>query len=288
MRDMHDIRAPYTLEVTGKAIAQIEDAKDAIPAGTPINIAFLGNEHHSQRVNAASVIRAGGFEPVPIISSRRLRSGEDRDQLIDALFAVASPSRVLLVGGDPDLQAGPFENSMELMSTAFLDEYDIQQVGIVAYPEGHPKIETDLLWDSLRWKLGFLQDAGRDVEITTQYALDPESIVEWLKSLRSEGITVPVRIGVPGPAKASTIVGYARQFGVNITDDAAERYGVATVDGDREFDGDRQFGADQFLDDLTAGLNRLSNEDRGDVLFHLYPFGGMADSVRWINRRLAN
>lgn len=284
---MQTTRASYTLEITGKAIAQVEEAQGDIPAGTPINIAFLGNEHHSQRVNAAGVIRAGGFSPVPIISSRRLRSGEDRDQLVDALFAVASPTRVLLVGGDPDQQAGPFEDSLELMSTTFLDEYRIQQVGIVAYPEGHPKIDTDTLWDSLRWKLNLLQEAGRDVEITTQFALDPEAIVEWLRRLRGEGITAPVRIGVPGPANASTIVGYARQFGVDITDDAAERYGLATSDGDREFDAQLRFDADQFWDDLAAGLYRLTDEERGEVLYHLYPFGGMVDGVRWLNRRLA-
>lgn len=48
----------YALEVTGKAIAQVQTARAAIRLGTPINIAFLGNETHAQRIHAARVIRA--------------------------------------------------------------------------------------------------------------------------------------------------------------------------------------------------------------------------------------
>jgi methylenetetrahydrofolate reductase (NADPH) len=71
-------------------------------------------------------------------------------------------------------------------------------VGIAGYPEGHPKIDTDTLWRCLRWKLGFLQDAGCSVEITTQFGFDADAVVRWLKRLRREGIDVPVRIGAAG------------------------------------------------------------------------------------------
>ncbi|WP_457580859.1 hypothetical protein [Ensifer canadensis] len=73
------------MEITGKDLGQIEAAKSEIPAGTPINIAFLGNETHAQRIEAAARIRQWGFEPVPIISSRRLTSVQDRDELLAGL-----------------------------------------------------------------------------------------------------------------------------------------------------------------------------------------------------------
>jgi hypothetical protein len=46
-------RPLYALEITAKNIEQIEAAQSEIPAGTPINIAFLGNETHQQRIRAA-------------------------------------------------------------------------------------------------------------------------------------------------------------------------------------------------------------------------------------------
>src|SRR5246127_1839982 len=87
--------ALYTLEVTAKEIAQVEASKAEMPPATPINIACLGNEDHAQRVNAARVIRQCGFEPVPIISSRRLRSEQDRDSLLSALIGEANPTRFI-------------------------------------------------------------------------------------------------------------------------------------------------------------------------------------------------
>ncbi len=47
----------YSLEITGKDIWQIEAAKSEIPAGTPINIAYLGNETTR---NASRRLRVSG------------------------------------------------------------------------------------------------------------------------------------------------------------------------------------------------------------------------------------
>jgi methylenetetrahydrofolate reductase (NADPH) len=123
---MHDLRARppredapnsrlYALEVTGKDIAQIEASRADIRRATPINIAFLGNETHGQRIHAARVIRACGYEPVPIISSRRLRSQQDLDSLLSALIGEARPRGFILVGGDPTTPAGPYDESLALL-----------------------------------------------------------------------------------------------------------------------------------------------------------------------------
>lgn len=267
----------YALEVAAKDIAQVQTAEAAIPPGTPINIAFLGNEDHAQRIEAARVIRACGFEPVPIISSRRLRSERDVDGLLDALAAEAAPSQIILVGGDPAVPAGPFEDSLALMRSGLLERHIISKVGIVGYPEGHPKVDTDTLWRCLRWKFGFLQDAGCSVEITTQYGFDADAVVEWIKRLRSEGIDAPVRIGVPGPASVGKLLRYAKQFGSVPSAAIAERYGLSVDDPGR------LVSAERYWDQLTAGMD---GGNLGTVLYHLYPFGGILEGVQWMNTRL--
>jgi methylenetetrahydrofolate reductase (NADPH) len=267
----------FALEVAGKDIAQVEAAKAEIPPGTPINIAFLGNEDHAQRINAARVIRACGFDPVPIISSRRLHSEQDRDDLLDALSATAAPARAILVGGDPAVPAGPFEDSLALLRSGVLERHSIRQVGIVGYPEGHPKIDTDTLWRCLKWKIEFLQNAGCSVEITTQFGFDADAVVQWITRLRHEGIDTPVRIGVPGPASVGKLLRYAKQFGVEPSADTARRYGLSTVELDR------RVGPEKYWDQLTIGLD---GKDSGIVLYHLYPFGGILEGVRWMNRQM--
>jgi methylenetetrahydrofolate reductase (NADPH) len=267
----------YALEVTAKDIAQLEASQAEIPLATPINIAFLGNEDHAQRINAARVIRHCGFEPVPIISSRRLRSEQDRDSLLSALIGEANPTRFMLVGGDPATPAGPYADSLALLKSGIVRRHGIRHVGIAAYPEGHPKIDAAALWRALKWKHAFLEDAGCTVEITTQFGFDADAVVRWIERLRDEGIEAPVRIGVPGPADVGKLLRYARQFGVVTSATIARRYGLSLTDLLR------RVGPDRFFDRLASGLNRRNH---GPVLYHLYPFGGVADGVRWMNSRL--
>lgn len=265
----------YALEITGKDIRQIEAAATEIPPGTPINIAFLGNEVHAQRVNAARVIRACGFEPVPIISSRRLASQQDLDGLLGALIDQANPKRFLMVGGDPASPAGPYPDSLGLLKSGVLERHAIRHVGIVAYPEGHPKIATDTLWQALRWKLAFLHDAGCSVEITTQFGFDADAIVRWIAELRGQGIDTPVRIGVPGPTDAGKLLRFARQFGVAASAGIVRRYGFSLAQLVH------RVGPERFFEQLLRGME---GRHLGTVLYHLYPFGGIADAIRWMNR----
>lgn len=271
-------RASYTLEVTGKDIAQVGLACADIPKGTPINIAFLGNEDHNQRVNAARVIRELGFEPVPIISSRRIQSTDDLDTLLAGLIGAAAPARFLFVGGDPQRVTGPFADSLELLASGVLQRYAIRDVGIVGYPEGHPKIDTPTLWNALRRKVSDLQQQGCTVEITTQFGFDAAAILRWIAQLREMGIDCPVRVGVPGPTDVGKLLRFARQFGVMASAGIVRRYGFSLTNLLQTV------GPEQFVADLAAGAE---GRDLGTVLYHLYPFGGMVEAVQWMNGYLA-
>jgi methylenetetrahydrofolate reductase (NADPH) len=173
------------------------------------------------------VIRACGFEPVPIISSRRLRSELDRDTLLGPLIEEANPNRFILVGGDPASPAGPYDDSFALLKSGIVRRHGTRDVGIVAYPEGHPKTDAAALWRALKWKYAFLKDSGFTVEITTQFGFDADAIVQWIEWLRAERIDVPVRVGIPGPADVGKLLRYARQFGVVTSAGIARRYGLS-------------------------------------------------------------
>lgn len=276
---LHDVdRAlfhDYSLEITGKDVGQIKAAKAEIPAGTPINIAFLGNETHAQRIEAAVRIRQCGFEPVPIISSRRLRSVQDRDALLTGLASAARPTRFMLVGGDPSSPAGPYRDSLDLIAGGIIADYGITRVGIAGYPEGHPKIDRTRLWDALEHKIGSLKIHGCAVEITTQFGFDADAIVDWIAEVRARGIDVPVRIGVPGPADVKRLLRFAAQFGVGSSAAIVGKYGFSLANLVS------RVGPDRFMDRLA---NRMAGHDLGAVLLHLYPFGGIADTVAWAAR----
>ncbi len=270
--------AHYALEITGKGIGELEAAKALIPQGTPINIAFLGNERHDQRINAARVIRHSGFEPVPILSSRRLRSLEELDVLVGRLIDVAAPSRFMLVGGDPTAPQGPFADSLALMASGIIRRHAIRHVGIAGYPEGHPRIDDKSLWRALKWKVGFLREEGCTVEITTQFGFDAESILRWIVRLRSEGVDCTVRVGVPGPATVGRLLRFASQFGVISSAGIVRQYGFSLTNLLQ------RVGPEQFVDRLVAGSRDLN---MGRVLLHIYPFGGIVEATAWIADYLA-
>lgn len=262
----------YALEITGKAIGEVEAAREDLPEGTQINIAFLGNESHEQRINAARIIRANHCSPVPIISSRRLTSEQDRDAYLSGLIEQAAPDRFLLVGGDPDQAAGPYQDSIALIEGGIIERFGIKKVGIVAYPEGHPKIETSVLRDYLRRKVDLLLQKGCEIEITTQYGFDPMAIVDWLAQVRGDGIACPIRLGIPAPAKTGPMLRFARQFGTPMSPEALDAYGIV------ENKPDRIIGPEAFLRPLEHALGA---QDLGPILFHLYPFGGIERAVKW-------
>lgn len=268
----------YALEITGKDIAQIQTARALIPQGAEINIAFLGNETHAQRIEAARIIRECGFAPVPIISSRRLVSQGDADALVGGYRDAAAPQRLMIVGGDPAQPAGPYFDALALLGSGLLARHAITRVKLPAYPEGHPAIPTAKLWDALRWKRDFLTARGIEYEITTQFGFDAEAIAGWLSALRAEGIDCLVRIGIPGPTSAGKLLRFARQFGIGASTQILRRYGISLANLLHPV------GPDRFLDRLNAAM---ADQDLGRVGVHLYPFGGITEGAIWMNEALA-
>lgn len=262
----------YSLEITGKAVDEIRRAAEFIPAGTPINIAFLGNETHAQRFNAAQVIRSYGFEPVPILSARRLLSPDDARAVIGGYQDAATPGSFILVGGDPATPCGPYADATQFLKSGIARQMGIERLGIVAYPEGHPAIADAALWDSLMWKTQVLRDKGIDCEITTQYVLDPDIIPVWLAAVRGRGITNHIRIGVPAPSPARRLLAYARQFGTRADDAILDRYGMEINNAEGLVSPER------FMTRLAEGLGTART---GNIGLHVYPFGGIKVAVDW-------
>src|SRR5690625_4863357 len=75
----------FSLEMTGKDVEALREAAPSIPAGTRINVTFLGNEDLDMRVTAAKAVKELGFIPVPHISARRIESEDELREFMQAL-----------------------------------------------------------------------------------------------------------------------------------------------------------------------------------------------------------
>ena len=110
--------------------------------------------------------------------------------------------------------------------------------------------------------------------IVTQFAFDPDVVLSWLKALRARGLDWPVRIGVPGPVDAGTLLRFAARCGVTASTSILGKYGVSAAQLLRPA------GPDVLVDGLAAGLG----DEHGVVRLHFYPFGGVARTLEWIER----
>lgn len=274
---MTDFIPKFSLETTGKSVKDLSSVANLLPSKTPVNIAFLGNESHEQRIDAASNIKALGFEPTPIISSRRIKSKKDLDYYIDELSRHSKIKRLMLVGGDPETPEGPYDDSLALLKGDILKACDIETVVIAGYPEGHPNISSDQLTASLKWKIAYLREHQYKIEITTQLAFCPERIINWVQEIRKMGINEPIRIGVPCPTRVKTLRHFAKLFGVHISSDLLDKYEMNTTH--------QQLDAktDSLYLTLVQQIEQLGIKN---IYYHLYSLDGISKNKLWINNHL--
>ncbi|WP_329243732.1 methylenetetrahydrofolate reductase [Streptomyces sp. NBC_01478] len=263
----------FSLEMTGKDVPKLEEARHSIPQGTRINVTFLGNENLAMRLEASRAVKRLGFVPVPHISARRLGSQADFEEFLAGLRADGTCANVFTVGGDPTRPEGPYEDSLALIETGLLREYGVRHVSISGYPEGHPDIAGDALWSALREKNASIAEQELDGSVITQFGFDVDPVLAWLEKVRAEGITLPVRIGVPGPAGVRRLMSYAARFGVGTSASIAKKYGLSITNlmGTA--------GPDKFLRALADGYDPARH---GDIKIHFYTFGGLRATSEWI------
>ncbi|WP_427924123.1 methylenetetrahydrofolate reductase [Streptomyces sp. cg40] len=263
----------FSLEMTGKDVPKLEEARHSIPQGTRINVTFLGNENLELRLEASRAVKRLGFVPVPHISARRLGSQAEFEEFLARLRADGTCANVFTVGGDPTRPEGPYEDSLALIETGLLREYGVRHISISGYPEGHPDIARDVLWSALREKNASIAEQELDGSVITQFGFDVDPVLAWLEKVRAEGITLPVRIGVPGPAGVRRLMSYATRFGVGTSASIAKKYGLSITNlmGTA--------GPDRFLRALADGYDPARH---GDIKIHFYTFGGLRATSEWI------
>lgn len=263
----------YSLEMTAKDVPKLEEAAPIIPPGTKIAITFLPNEDFAQRVAAAARVRQLGFVPVPHISARRLKSQAELESFLAALQREAAIDRAFVVAGDPPQPEGPYADALAVINTGLLARYGVTRVGISGYPEGHPEIGSEKLWQAKRAKLAAISEMGHDFAVVTQFGFDAEPVLRWLGELRAANVHGLVRIGVPGPASVKTLLRFAARCGVGASAKVMSKYGASIT---RLL---TTAGPDQLIKDLARGLDPARH---GEVHLHFYPFGGLKTTAQWV------
>lgn len=273
-RPAGNITHAYSLEASAKDMPALSAAALRILPGSTIAIPYLAREDDDARLAAARAVRSLGFEPMPHLSARRIASLAGFESFVQRAAAEAGVERCFVIAGDPSTPMGPFAGSAALIDTGVFERTGMKVIGVGGHPEGHPVMSKAEQWEVLERKCHNIEVRGMAPLIVTQFAFDADIVLTWLQALRERGINHPVRVGVPGPASIAVLARYAAVCGVGACASMWSKYGVSIG---------KLFGTagpDLFVERLAAGLTAA----HGKVSLHFFPFGGIAQSVKWIEQ----
>jgi methylenetetrahydrofolate reductase (NADPH) len=263
---LHD----FTVEAIRPTLDDLDALKMAAPKVRQIYISAIPTHPLSDLIYFASNVRKAGFEPVPHLPARNLASADALDDFLARLSNDAEVRQLLIVAGDLDSPRGPFASASEVIESGALQRHGVTEVGIAGYPEGHPRITTDVLDRALAAKIEAAEQTGLNVHFVTQFGFSAERIVGWISRLRDQGYEHPVHIGMAGPTNLATLMRFARRCGVVASAQGLTRQGgllkhlVGTS------------APDAIIRQLAERAGQL-----GKVRAHFFSFGGLGATARW-------
>ena len=257
----------FSLEATRPGAPEIAALARLLPPGTPVYLTAVPTVAAQELVTAAGALRKAGLDPVVHIAARRLASTDAFKALLAGLRGEADLRRLLLIGGDVDA-SGPYPDALAVIQKGRLREAGIEEIGIGAYPEGHPSIPAGRLEAALDEKIAAAAAQGLRVHIVSQFSFSPERILAWLKQLRASGITRPVKVGMAGPTSVPALFRYAKRCGVSASLRGLVSGAAASLIG--------HVGPDRIIETLAA-----AGAEVGDVAPHYFSFGGTIETARY-------
>jgi methylenetetrahydrofolate reductase (NADPH) len=185
------------------------DLSGMLPAGSTVSVTSSPARGIDATIELSVGLEAAGFRAVTHVAARQIR---DRDHLRGLLGRLrdAGIDRAFVVGGDAE-QPGDYVDGLSLLLAIADLGNGPREIGIGCYPQGHPVIPDDALVRSLRDKAPFAS------YMTTQLCFDAPAIARFIAARRAEGLSLPVKIGIPGVAGVPKLMAISARIGVRDT-----------------------------------------------------------------------
>lgn len=272
---MTELLGNASIEVTLRDAPALAEAVASLAAGTCVYVPSLPSRPLQQSLQLLAEIHARGLDPVPHVAARRLATRADLATFLTQAVSRHGVHRVMLIGGDEDCSQGPWRDSVELLASGLLRDAGVREIGIAAYPEGHPKIPQAELWRAFDAKLRLAAEQGLGVYAVTQFSFAPERIVALLAELAQRAPQVCVYVGMPGPSDPIQLLRYARRCGVGAARRALSTLGAQIA---------RLMSHTEPSDQLAA-VSRYAQSHTNAVGVHLFSFGGVVRTASWIRQQ---
>ncbi len=210
-QDLSHFLSGFSIEVTPRTAARVENFRDLLPRGTRVYVAHIDGTNLADMLATARRLVDDGFAVMPHVPARGIRDRSELRNRIAAYSDVGVHQALVIAGGIPRPR-GDFSDSMQLLETGIFDRYGFTDLHVAGHPEGSRDIADPAA--ALRWKNDFQTRTDARMALTTQFCFEAQPIIDWAERIRDQGITLPVHIGIAGPAKLQTLLKFAMTCGI--------------------------------------------------------------------------
>ena len=268
----------FSIEVMPRTAAKIESFKEILPKNTRVYIAHIEGISIEEMVQTAKRISSEGFNVMPHFPARIIKDKSTLEEWINIYQGEAGINQALLLAGGVNKPLGVFEDSMQLVETELFEQYNFKNLHFAGHPEGNKDIDKDgsnkNVDEALLWKQKFNERSDIDIAITTQFCFEAEPVIEWANSLTTNGINIPIHIGVAGPAKLQTLIKFSIACGVGPSLKVLQKRAKDVKKLLLPFD------PNDFLE--TLANHKKENPKFNISNIHFFPLGGINTNASWI------
>ena len=222
---------------------------------------------------SASLCREG-FTVVPHISARLVNDHPHLDAICRRLTDIGV-HEVFVIGGDLKQPAGRFSSAHSLLAAMVDLGHSFDEVGVAAYPEGHPSLSDEALWRHLRAKQPLA------TYMVTQMCFDAGTILAWIDRAHRNGIVLPVVIGLPGVVQRRKLLSLSLKIGVG----DSTRFIAKHTDLTARLMGSGRYSPESLVRKLALDVDRRRLPLGG---LHIYTFNQIDGTARWRTQMLSS
>lgn len=239
----------------------------SVPRTVPVSITMTASKGVDATVDLATTLAREGFSITPHLAARMFASADELSSTVDRLVT-AGVGSAFVIAGDLSEPRGPFADALALLRHLDALGRPFAQVGVGGYPEGHAGIDRTLIDTALRDK------TPHATQVVTQLCFTPGTVLNWARAVHAEGVSTPIRIGVPGAVTRQKLVRISAGLGLGQS---------------ARFLSKQQNLLWRFLlpggyrpDRLVRGLApHLFGADHGLAGFHFFTFNEIARTEAW-------
>ena len=237
-----------------------------------VYITYLPDASENDILETVDFVSQNNLTPITHLPARTMKDLEHVKSFLIQIRERTDSEKILVIGGGGK-QLGEVKSSFEILESGILSQYGFKKIGIAGHPEGSPDISIDTINEFLLKKFKLSNSQNLNLELVTQFFFDADPFIQWCDGLVKKNITLPIRVGFPGPASFKTLLNFGMMSGVGNSLNFLKKNSSKVTD----------LLTKTSNDEMLSQLANYYIEKNPLEAFHCFPFGGFENTCHWLN-----